>query len=95
MFKGTLLVLRKENLRIKTSMSVGTGLPKEVDPVVDTGAGPSVITEALLPQGWQDQAWRAPTRTHVVDASGQTLKALARIRCPSWWMKHLCVFPFW
>ena len=47
--------------------------------VVDTRAGPSVVSEDLLPQGWRAQAWRALTRTRSVDALGQALKALARI----------------
>jgi len=47
--------------------------------VVDTGAGPSVVSEDLLPPGWSAHAWRAPTRTRIVDASGQALKALARL----------------
>lgn len=79
MLKGSLLVLRKNNLRIKTRMRIGTGLPVAVTPVVDTRAGPSVITEPLLPPGWREQAWRAPTKTHVVDASDQTLKLLGQV----------------
>jgi len=47
--------------------------------VVDTGAGPSIVSEDLLPPDWRANAWRAPTRTRIVDASGQALKALARL----------------
>ena len=46
--------------------------------VVDTGARPSVVSEDLIPPGWRALAWRAPTRTRIVEASGQALKALAR-----------------
>ena len=47
--------------------------------VVDTIAGPSVVREDLLPPGWRAHAWRAPTGTQIVDASGKALKALARL----------------
>jgi len=47
--------------------------------VVDTGAGPSVVSEGLLPPDWRAHAWRAPTRTRTVNASWQALKALARL----------------
>ena len=45
----------------------------------DTRAGPSFIREDLLPPGRRAHSWRAPTRTRIVDASGQALKALARL----------------
>jgi len=45
--------------------------------VVDTGAGPSVIREDVLPEGWTEYASRAPPRTQVSDASGQLLKVNA------------------
>jgi len=47
--------------------------------VVDAGAGPSVVSEDLLPPGWRAHVWRAPTHTRIVDASGQALKALTRL----------------
>jgi len=47
--------------------------------VVDTGAGPSVVSEDLLPRYWRVHSWRAPTGTRIVDASGQALKVLARL----------------
>lgn len=38
-------MLRNENLEIDARMRVDDDLPKRLTPVVDTGAGPSVITE--------------------------------------------------
>jgi len=60
-------------------MSLGGEDPVSVAAVVDTGAGPSVVNEDLLPPDWRAHAWRAPTRTRIVDASRQALKALARL----------------
>jgi len=77
--RSTLLVLRKDNFKVKTTLSFGGEDPVSVAAVVDTGAGPSVVSEDLLPPDWRAHAWRAPTRTRIVDASGQALKALARL----------------
>jgi len=77
--RGTLIVLRKDNFKVKTTLSLGGEDPVPVAVVVDTGAGPSVVSEDHLPPAWRAHAWRAPTRTRIVDASGQALKALARI----------------
>jgi len=77
--RGLLLVLRKDNLKVKTTLSFGGEYPVPVAAVVDTGAGPSVVSEGVLPPDWRAHAWRAPTRTRVVDASGQALRAHARL----------------
>jgi len=77
--RGTLRVLRKDNFKVKTTLSFGGEDPHSVAAVVDTGARPSVVSEDLLPPDWRAHAWRAPTRTRIVDASGQALKALARL----------------
>jgi len=77
--RGTLLVLRKDNFKVKTTLSFGVEDPVAVVAVVDTGAGPSVVSEDLLPPGCRAHAWRAPTQTRIVNASGQALKALARL----------------
>jgi len=71
--------LRKDKLEVKTTLSFGGEDPVSVAAVVDTGAGPGVVSEDLLPPVWRAHAWRAPTRTRIVDASGQALKALARL----------------
>ena len=77
--RGTLLVLRKDNIKVKTSLSFGGEDPVSAAAVVDTGAGPSVVSEDWLPPGWRAHAWRAPTRTWIVDAAGKALKALERL----------------
>jgi len=77
--RGTLLVLRKDNFKVKTTLSFGGEELVSVATVVDTGAGPSVVSEDPLPPDWRAHAWRAPTRTRILDASGQALKALARL----------------
>jgi len=74
-----LIVLRKDTFKVKATLRVGNGEPVPVSAVVDTGAGPSVVSEDILPPYWRKHAWRAPTRTRIVDASGQPLKALARL----------------
>ena len=71
--------MRKENFKVKTTLSFGGEDPISVAAVVDTGAGPSVVSEDLLPPDWRAHAWRAPTGTRIVDASGQAFKALARL----------------
>lgn len=48
--------------------------PASVAVVVGTGAGPSGVSEHILPSGWLAHAWRTPTRTQNVDRSGQALK---------------------
>ena len=77
--RGTLLFLRKENFKFKTTLSFWGEDPASVAAVVDTGAGPSVVSEALLAPGYSSHSWRVPTSTRVVDTSGQALKALARL----------------
>jgi len=47
--------------------------------VVDTGAGLTVVSEDFLPPGWGAYVERALTRTRIVDASGQAVKAPARL----------------
>jgi len=71
--------LRKDNFKVNTTLRFGGDDPVSVAAVVDTGAGPSVVSEDLLPPDWRAHAWRAPTRTRIVDASGQALRALARL----------------
>jgi len=77
--RGTLLVFRKDSFKVKTTLSFGGEDPVPVAAVVDTGAGQSVASENLLPTNWRAHAWRAPTRTRIVDASGQALKAFTRL----------------
>jgi len=71
--------LRKDNLKVKTTLSFGGEDPVSVAAMVDTGAGPSVVSEEILLLARRAHAGRAPTRTRIVDASGQALKALARL----------------
>jgi len=71
--------LRKDNFKVTTTLSFRGEDPFSVAAVVDTGAGPSVVSEDLLPPDWRAHAWRAPTRTRIVDATGQALMALARL----------------
>jgi len=71
--------LRWDNFKVKTTLSFGGEDPVSVAAVVDTGAGPSVVSEDLLPPDWRAHAWHAPTCTQIVDASGQALRALARL----------------
>lgn len=87
-------MLRKDNVKINTRLRVGNSLPLNVTTVVDTGAGPSVITENLLPQGWRKQTLRAPTKTRIVDASGQTLRTLGRLRVTILVNNESINFPF-
>ena len=70
-------VLRKVNFKVKTTLSFGGEDPVSAAAVVDTGAGPSVIIDDLLPPDGLIHAWRVPTRPRIVHASGQALKALA------------------
>jgi len=71
--------LREDNFEVKTTLSFRGEDPVSVAAVVDTGAIPSVVSEDLLRPDWRAHAWRAPTRTRIVDASAQALKALARL----------------
>jgi len=86
--------LRKDNLKVKTTLSFGGEDPVAVAAVVDTGAGPSVVSEDLLLPDWRAHAWRAPTRTRIVDASGQALRALARLLLTLHTHEKLMHFPF-
>jgi len=77
-FKGTLLLLRKENFEIGASYQLApwqTPIPTRA--AVDTGARPSVIRADILPEEWTENASRAPPRTQVSDASGYILKVNA------------------
>ena len=77
--RGTLLALRKNNFKVTTTLSFGGDDLVPVAAVVDTGDAPSVISEDLLPPGWRAHAWRAPTRTRIVNDSKQALKAFVRL----------------
>ena len=44
-----------------------------VDAVLDTGAGPNLIRESLLPQGWQRYAQRAKSLPRIRDANNRRL----------------------
>jgi len=79
-FKGTLLLLRKENFEIGASYQLAPWqTPTPTRAVVDTGAGPSMIRADMLPEGWNEYSSRAPPRTQVSDASGQLLKVNAEV----------------
>jgi len=79
-FKGTLLVLRKRNFVVSAALRLSSDHPVYQTPcVVDTGAGPSVVREDVLPPGWKQQARRAPRSTDVCDASGQLLKVMSQV----------------
>ena len=73
-FKGTLLVLRKRNFAVDAFVQMDHMDPKRTTAILDTGAGPSVVREDVLPAGWEQVAARAPRSTHVCDASGQMLR---------------------
>jgi len=79
-FKGTLLLLRKENFEIGASYQLAPWqTPTPTRAVVDTGAGPTVIRADMLPEGWTEYPSRAPPRTQVSDASAQLLKVNAEV----------------
>ena len=71
--------MRKDKCKVKTTLSFVGEDPVPVAAVVDTGAGASVASEDQLLPDWRAHAWRAPTRTRIVDASGQALRALPRL----------------
>jgi len=79
-FKGTLLLLRKENFEIGASYQLApwqNPIPTRAE--VDTCAGPSDLRAEMLPEGWTEYSSRAPPRTQVSDASGQLLKVNAEV----------------
>lgn len=69
-------MLRKDYIKINAQMRVADDLPQAVTLVVETRAGPSIIVKNLLPPGWRERAWRAPTKNRFVDAFLQILKPL-------------------
>ena len=93
-FWGTVLVLRKDKFKVNTTLSFRDQDPASLAAVVDTGAEPSVVSEDLLPPGRRAHAWRAPTRTRIVDASRKALKALARVPLTLHVHDQLTYFPF-
>jgi len=51
-FKGTLLGLRKRNFVVSAALRLSSDHPVQESPcVLDTGAGPSVVREDVLPPG--------------------------------------------
>ena len=71
--------MRKESFKVTITLRFVGEDPVFVAAVVDTGAGPSVVSEDLLTPDLRAHACRAPTRTRIVGASAQALKALARL----------------
>jgi len=49
--RGTLLVLRKDHFKVKTTLSFGDEDPVAAAAVLDTGARPSVVSEDLICKG--------------------------------------------
>lgn len=74
-FKGTLLVLLKRYLALDARVRLDKEDPRPMKAILDTGAGPTVVREDLLPEGRRELSGRAPKGTHVCAASGQLLKA--------------------
>ena len=75
-----MLVLHKRNFVVSAALRLSSDHPVYQTPcVLDTGAGPSVVREDVLPPGWEQQARRAPRSTHVCDASGQLLKVKSQV----------------
>ncbi|GAB0498807.1 hypothetical protein MMPV_010160 [Pyropia vietnamensis] len=79
-FKGTLLLLRKQNFEIDAALKLRLGeAPTPSKAVVDSGAGPSVVRADVLPPGWEEYVNLGPRRTRVCDASGQLLRVRGEI----------------
>lgn len=74
-FKGTLLVLLKRYLALDARVRLDKEDPRPTTAIPDTGAGPNVVREDLLPEGWRELSAWAPKSTHVCDALGDLLKA--------------------
>jgi len=76
----TLLFLRKRIVVVSVPLRFSSEHHLLQTPcVLDTGAGPSVVREDVLPPCWQQQARRAPGSTHLCDASGQLLKVKSQV----------------
>lgn len=79
-FRGTLLLLRKENFEIDAAMRfVPWQAINRTRAVVDSGAGPSVERMNVLPAVWEEYAIPGPRLTRVSDASGQLLKVRSEV----------------
>ena len=72
--------MRKRNFVVSAALRLLSDHPVyKTRCVLDTGAGPSVVREDVLPPGWKQQARRAPRSTHVCDVSGQLLKFKSQV----------------
>ena len=77
--RGTVLLFREDTFEVKTTLSGRDRDPDFVAAVLNTEAGPSVVSEYPQSTGWRPPAWRAPTRTRIVDAARKALKPFARL----------------
>ena len=69
------LLLRKENYKVKANIGLSTSSLWRHVAVLDTGAGPNCVNRDSLPPGWQRRLRPVPGYS-VYDASGGTLKIL-------------------
>ena len=66
-------VLRADHYKVTVLMGCNLIQMQTVDAVLDTGAGPNVIRESLLPHGWQRYAQRATSLPRIRDANNRRL----------------------
>ena len=66
-------VLRADHYKVTVLMGCNLIQMQTVDAVLDTGAGPNVIRESLLPHGWQRYAQRATNLPRIRDANNRRL----------------------
>lgn len=73
---------------------VDQGAQRTITVILDTGAGPRVVQDDILPEGWQNLASRAAKSTNIRNASGQLLKARGLLELSATLNEKAMVFEF-
>jgi Retroviral aspartyl protease len=67
-------VLKSANYRVSIAAGLTTRVMTPIVAVLDTGAGPNLIRESVLPDGWEKYRVHTSWNRRIVDANGKALK---------------------
>jgi hypothetical protein len=70
---GEVCYLATRNDKVSATVGVSATVLTLVSAILDTGAGPNLIRETVLPQDWECYRIPGPPAFHIVDAGGRSL----------------------
>jgi gag-polyprotein putative aspartyl protease len=70
----TVYSLTTRNFKVSATVGVTTVVQTPVPAILDTGAGPSLVREAVLPEDWQCRRLTGEPECHIVGAGGRKIR---------------------